>query len=116
MTKQKLFLQLTRDEQAALVRPLMEAGGSYGTVASEFTVTRNRIAGICRDYKIRSNKNPGFGDVVKTSSGYVVRIAESEETRCRALMGDFKCRYEHEPGSDYCARPEHQALNTGRSK
>jgi len=110
----KPFLKLSRPEQADVVRPLMEAGESYGSVAKEFGVKRGRIAGICRDYGIKTTRSAGFEELPKSSSGYVLRLAKTEETRCKATVHGMLCRYEREPDSDYCARPEHQALDEGR--
>lgn len=110
----KLFDDMSRDEQVAAIRELMGAGNSYRVTGDILGTTKGTVAGICRDYHIPSKNKPGFGDVPKGPSGYVLRIAESEATRCKAKVENYQCRYEREPGSDYCARPVHQTLEKRR--
>ena len=112
----KSFPKLSRDEQAEVVRPLMEAGDSYSSVANKLGVKRGRIAGICRDYNIKTTRSAGFAELPKSSSGVVLRLAASEATQCIARVGSRQCWFVKEPGSGYCALPAHQALEKrGRS-
>ncbi|MDO8513970.1 MAG: hypothetical protein Q7S50_00290 [bacterium] len=112
--KKKPFLKLTRKEQADVVRPLMEDGGSYGSVAKKFAVGRGRIMGICRDYGIDSKRSAGFEELPKSSSGVVLRLAVIESRQCEAKADGHQCAYVKEPNSRYCALPVHQALEKRR--
>jgi len=112
----KAFLKLSRDEQAKIVRPLMEEdGGSYGSVAKKLHVKRGRIAGICRDYGILTTRSAGFSELPKSSSGRILKLAPPGPTQCEAKdEEEHQCAFLKEPGSDYCALPAHQALAKGR--
>ena len=105
------FLKLSRGEQADIVRPLMEAGGSYGSVAKELGVKRGRIAGICRDHYIRTKRSAGFEELPKSSSGRVLKLAPPGPTQCVAKdEKGHQCAFLKDPDSDYCGLPAHQAL------
>lgn len=111
------FLKLTRKEQADVIRPLMEAGGSYGSVAVQFGVLRGRIAGVCRDYDIHTTRSVGFEELPKSSSGLVLKLAPSVQTQCIAKdEKGYRCAYLKESDSEYCALPAHQVLEKGRVK
>lgn len=109
----KPFLKMTRDEQADIIRGLMEAGHSYASAAIEVGLNKKRrglIAGICRDYDIKTTRSAGFEDLPKSSSGVVLRLAGSESTQCRAKARGHQCSYVRVEDSEYCALPAHQAL------
>lgn len=97
-------------ERIAAVRALMDAGHSNKSAAKELDVKPGVVAGLRTRYNIPSKNPPGFKARAKSSSGYLLHLATSEATRCKAKVGEYVCRYEQEPGSDFCARPEHQAL------
>lgn len=102
MAKKNIFLDLSRREQADIVRLEMKGGGSFGSVAAKYGVKRGRIAGICRDFNIatqRSAKRPPL------------KLAVNEASQCVARTNGSRCAYEKQPGSEYCGRPEHQALS-----
>ena len=111
----KSFLKLPRAEQAKVIRPLMEAGGSYGSVAKKFGVKRGRIAGICRDYDIKTTRSAGFEELPKSSSGRVLKLAPPGPTQCEAKVDGHQCAYLKEPDSRYCGLPQHQALEKRRA-
>ena len=109
--KENPFLLFSRKEQAAVVRPLIEAGGSYGSVAVQLGVKRGRIAGICRDHDILTTRSAGFDELPKSSSGRVLKLAPPGSSQCIARDANrYQCAYVKELGSDYCALPAHQAL------
>jgi len=112
---QKPFLKLSRDEQADVVRPLIADGGSYGSVAKRLRVKRGRIAGICRDYDIKTTHSAGCADLPKSDSGAVLRLAVIEARQCIADDG-HRCAFEKQPGSDYCGLRQHQALEKKRRR
>jgi hypothetical protein len=112
--EQQRFATMSRDEQAAAIRPHMAAGGSYTSLSKRFAVGVGRIAGICRDYDIPSTHPPGFSHVRKSTSGAVLRFAVSEADQCEADVDGHRCGYVRVLGSRYCPLPQHQALEKKR--
>ena len=112
--RRKSFAEMNKKERENAIRALMEDGHSNKTAAMELGVKPGVIAGLRWRHKIPSKNETGFKPLLKGQSGIILRLATSELTRCKAPMGEYVCRYEQEPGSDYCARPEHQALEQKR--
>ncbi len=116
---EKSYDDMTPEERVEAVRQLMAAGHSNVTAARALGVEPGVVSGIRWRKHIPSTHKPGFEvgftTRAKSSSGYVVRVAKSEETRCKAKVHGMLCRYERDPGSEYCARPEHQALEKRRA-
>lgn len=105
MAKKQEFVDLSRDEQAKLVRPLMEKGGSYGSIAKKFGVKRGRIAGICRDYDIPSKHQPNFeraNELQEEQRKERPLLAAHESVQCVAPVNGNRCGYRKAPGSEYC--------------
>ena len=114
MTKKKMFSELSRDEQAEIVRNLMERGGSYGLIAKKYGVKRGRIAGICRDYHIPSKHEPNFERANRLREERLVQenrqqrsqprppLAAHETVQCVAHSNGNRCGYRKAPGSEYC--------------
>ena len=107
----KSFLLLPRADQAEIIRPFMENGGSYGSVAKQLKVKRGRIAGICRDYGILSKNPSGFEALPKSSSGLVLKLAPPGPTQCEAKDDrGYQCAFVKEADSHYCGLPQHRKL------
>ena len=98
-----------------MLRRFMETGGSYGSGAKKFGVKRGRIAGICRDYDIKTTRSAGFEELPKSSSGRVLKLAPPGPTQCEAKVDGHQCAYLKEPDSRYCGLPQHQALEKRRA-
>lgn len=117
MKKKNPFLLLPREDQATTIRPFIEQGGSYGSVAVRFGVKRGRIAGICRDYGILTTRSAGFEELAKSSSGRVLKLAPPGSSQCIARDDKgYQCAFLKEHDSDYCGLPAHRALAKRRAR
>ena len=120
----KSFKDLPREEQIAAVRLSMEAGGSNTSVARALGTTPGTVAGIRFKNNIPSRNQPhGQSRTTDTKSSvlsdtsepsrtpFKLKMAASEAKQCLAFdEGGRQCAGAREAGSDYCAKPDHQAL------
>lgn len=108
MTKKRTVQTRTRQQLIDALRALMNDGHSNKSAGEVLGISADAVAGIRHVHKIPSKNRPVYESASKKARPKL-EYATSEAMQCvQRLDDDKQCGWKREPGSQYCALPEHK--------